>query len=177
MDIGVFEQGDTIGLRLNVSDPLGRPLSVFWSVDGVDVDHLTGSETSLTLQGGRWSFSGKHTIKALVQNPDGTELELSFHYLVIGPDPLGTEGQGPPDLLLSEGVDGLVPDDKGLGTIKDHWPGYLIVVVCSLVAVIKLVTAFVGLVKGEGPRKPPLGKSEPIVLDRRVDKEGFEIWG
>lgn len=175
-DLGEYAYGDIFGVTINASDPLGRTLSVHWSIDGVAMASSTGLDLSMVLRDGQWASLGDHIIVAAIRNPDGTEMEVRFTYHVLGPDPFGPEGRGPPGPLLAEGTVGATSAGPILGSFDTNWPGYLIVAVCTIAAVVKLVSAVLVLTKKDDTRPPggPTGRS--VGPGNRKEAEGFERW-
>ncbi len=174
--LGEYAYGDIVTVNINASDPLGRTLSVHWSIDGVAMDRSTGLDLSMVLRDGQWASLGDHVIVAALGNPDGTEIEVRFTYHVRGPDPFGPEGKGPPGPLLAEGTEGATSAGPILGSFDTNWPGYLIVAVCTIAAVVKLVSSLLVLTKKDGTRAPggPTGRS--VGPGNRKEAEGFERW-
>jgi hypothetical protein len=123
-----------------------------------------------------WSSWGDHLIIAKVMNPDGTEVEVQFTYSVLGPDPLGIEGKGPPGPLLVNANEGTASDSPVLRPFEEDWPGYLIIAVCSLVAGLKLVSMVLVLAKKDPLQPQGSSKKGPNDFRGRRDVEGFERW-
>lgn len=81
-DLGSFEKRDLLRIPLPVQDAAGRELTVEWSIDDKTVNS-SSIILELELKSGPWAQVGSHIVKAVVKNPDNTELVLTFDYIIL----------------------------------------------------------------------------------------------
>jgi hypothetical protein len=137
-DIGSFEPGDEITVDLPLKDKESRILSAVWTVDDLVLDE-TNISLSLLLGGGAWAHEGNHSLKAVVTNPDGTEVVVIMNYTIIYPD-------------IGDDDDDVIDDDeepvRGSGDKKEKigLGGLIIIVIGSTALLVGIVYGIYAIV-------------------------------
>ncbi|MDG6225159.1 MAG: hypothetical protein QCI82_06565 [Candidatus Thermoplasmatota archaeon] len=128
--------GENFVITLPCRDPLDRELRAEWRIDGIP---LTNRELEITLWAGERPFCtlGRHSVTAVVLNPDGVSMSFELDYLITGNLPPEEEIPRPPPKEDSIG---------GLGDPSENWLGYSIVIIFSMLIMLKAAAAFAALV-------------------------------
>ena len=133
MEYGI---GDVITIALPCKDPLDRDLAAEWRIDGIP---LTIRGLEITIWAGERPFGtlGRHSVTAVVLNPDGVSMSFELDYFITGDPPLDEKIPRPPPKEDGTG---------GLGDPSENWLGYSIVIIFSMLIMLKAASAFAALV-------------------------------
>jgi hypothetical protein len=166
--------GDVLNVSIPVADPSDRTLTFIWTLDDAPLDEDTGS-LNLVLGGGPWAREGIHSLKALVLNPDGVELDVNMTYAIeyseTADDDVSTDDD---DISIPAVIE---EENDGLGQLG------VVIIIAGIIAVIIQFGFMVYSIAGPLEKKTKIreSKAEAIEIEELNwdDKEdyGYESGG